>query len=128
MIMVLLLLLMMMVMIVLKVPRRSTQADDEEALNTETSPRYFSYLANALKASILQQLKKQILFNCYFSNGGDAFIADMVPQIHYTFLLSGVNEKNYLAKFTVKRYSHELSQLLAVPFCQCFPASFSDSI
>lgn len=51
-----LLLLMMMVMIVLDVPRRSTQADDEEALNTGTLPRYFSFLAHALKALILRQL------------------------------------------------------------------------
>lgn len=61
-----LLLLMMMVMIVLDVPRRSTQADDEEALNTGTLPRYFSFLAHALKALILRQLKKQNIIELLF--------------------------------------------------------------
>lgn len=57
---------MIMVMIVLKVPRRSAQADDEEALNKETLPRCFSFLVHAPKASILQQLKKQNIFELQF--------------------------------------------------------------
>lgn len=75
-------LLMIMVMIVLKVPRRSAQADDEEALNKKLCPGAFPFLRMLRKLQFFNNSKNKIFLNCNLSNGDDAFIADVVSPIH----------------------------------------------